>query len=99
MPLRPGRPTGAIPPAQPTDLLEAQPASSPSPHELDLGLEFGVEATFHLGPRPFDQLRHVRGGGTALVDYEVAVQLGDDRGALAQALQSCGLHEPAGRVA
>src|ERR1700674_626123 len=80
-------------------LRATRPASSPSSDQLHLGLQLDAEAALHLGPRTLDKTRHVGSGRPSLIDYEVAMQLGDDRCAFTHTLQSGGLYEPPRRIA
>src|SRR5947209_6408702 len=73
-------------------------SSSPLTDQLDFGLELDAEAPYDLSTRVFDETGDVRGRGAALVDDEIAVQLGDHCRPVARALQSSRLDEPAGGV-
>src|SRR4029079_12110042 len=98
-PAPPGRPSAAKPRARPSAPRAGPRSSWPQTDELDLGLQAHAESAHDLGLGPLDEPRDVGGARAALVDDEVAVQLGDHGLALARALESRGLDQPPRRIA
>src|SRR5438105_5250909 len=74
-------------------------ASSPPADHLDLGLQLDAKTPLDLRHHAFDQMPRVGGGGAALVDDEVAMQLRDHGRAFPRTFQARGLDQPSRRVA